>query len=177
MVGFITDIEDRNMSFWGKLFNKSSDKWVYILRNDYITDYYDSKSVYIIKEISHIHVWCKRIYTTKGNNLLISQWETQNIRNDKPTDFNFSMNQYIFNYDKMTIQNCRIMYFKNGQSLDNIVYPPIYEEWEDIKPGTINDIILTKLLKDYNIQINWDCDDWMEVTINEYFTLYRMFHF
>lgn len=155
------------MSFFGRLFNKSSDKWVFIGSNDCIADYYDPTSVKIDKEYYSIKVTCKRVYTTKGKKILFEFREPQGLSNNDINYIDHSLNSYILDYNEMTKTLLMLRYVsKSGKILevvDYIVDSDSNPEPTDIKPGTVDDMILNKILKEYNIHI----DDWVHVFSDE----------
>src|SRR5208337_132878 len=165
------------MSFLGKLFNTSSDEWVYIGSDEYIADYYNLKTIEICKDPQpRITVECKRVYTNKGRKKLFNYWETKYLSNDEINDIHHSYTGYICNYNdrKMAWEMTLLVTTYASRSdkiivgymfqtddikpgtvddkiLDKYVYYPS-ECNEIIKPGTINEAILNKIIKDYNIQ-------------------------
>jgi hypothetical protein len=146
--------EDTNMSIWGKLFNKSSkkssNKWVFIGSNDFYTDYYDSTSV----EINSLFftVTCNRVYTNKAKKRLSDYRETLNISNDMIPDIHHSLYSYDFDYKgRKNILLMAMHVSKSGAVLGDWILTSLHE-MDDIKPGTADDLILNKILKDYNIQ-------------------------
>jgi len=143
------------MSFWGKLFNKSSDEWVFIGSNDAITDYYDSSSVKIFKESSCIEVTIKRVYTTKGKKILFDSRKSEDVSYEDTMNIHHSLDSYNIYYDKRKKDWLMTMYVsKSGDILKgggSIMGYDSFPESVDIKPGTVDDMLLNKLLKDYNI--------------------------
>jgi hypothetical protein len=151
----------------------TSDKWVLIGSSDEITDYYDSSSIKLIKEDSCIQVTFKRVYTTKGRKMLLDFGESQNFSNDDVIDIHHSLDSYNIYYDRRKQDWFLSMYVsKSGQVLKGGGSPDSYQEPVDIKPGTIEELRLNKLIKDYNIQINDNCDDNVYVWSDEKYTLY-----
>ncbi len=139
--------------------NKSSDKWVFIGSNDSITDYYDSTSVKIIKEEPCcITVTCKRVYTTKGKKMLFDYFGTKSVNKDWIKDVHHSLNSYNIYYKERKKQWLMTTYVsKSGEILEGAGsimgydYPrPVPEP---IIPGTVDDLILNQLIKDYKINI------------------------
>jgi hypothetical protein len=142
------------MSFWGKLFKKSSDEWVFIGSNDSITDYYDPTSVKIYKDPpSCITVTCKRVYTNKGKNFLFDFRESQGLSNDNIMNIHHSLTSYNLYYKErkktilMTTNISKSGEILGGGSIIGSDSPPE----DDINPGTVDDMILNKLIQDYNL--------------------------
>jgi hypothetical protein len=160
------------MSFFRKLFSKSSDEWVYIGSDEYITDYYNRTSVKILRELSLIQVDCQRVYTKKGKKILCDSWETLNLNNDEKNDIDHSYTGYMFDYNNRKVSLLSITYVSRSDQvlggwifqtdeikpgtldekvLKKYVYNPSGFNM-NIKPGTIYEVIFNKLIKDYNIQ-------------------------
>jgi len=143
------------MSFFGRLFNKSGDKWVFIGSNDCITDYYDSESVKIYKEEPCcITLTCKRVYTAKGKKMLFDYFGKKNVNIDGIINVHHSLNSYNIYYKERTKQWLMTTYvsksgeiLEGGGSIMGCEYPP--PRPEPIIPGTVDDLILNKLIKDY----------------------------
>jgi len=137
--------------FFGKLFNKSSGKWVLIGSNDSITDYYDPASVNIVDYLSCFEVNCIRVYTTKGKQILFEDLRALNISKDAINDIHHSINSYIIYYERMKkVQVMTLFVSESGQLLLKVGSDSPPQE-TDITPGTVDDMILKKLLKDYSI--------------------------
>ncbi len=160
------------MSFFRKLFSKSSNEWVYIGSDGYITDYYNRTSIKLLKEQSLIQVDCQRVYTKKGKKILCDSWETLNLSNEEKNDIDHSYNGYMFDYINKKVSLLSITYVSRSDQvlggwifqtdeikpgaldekvLNKYVYNPSGFNM-DIKPGTIYETIFNKLIKDYNIQ-------------------------
>jgi hypothetical protein len=138
-------------------FLKSSDKWIFIGSNDYIADYYDPGTVKIYKDEPYcITVTCKRVYTTKGKQMLFNHFEKNNLNKDATRDIHHSLNSYNIYYKEKTKQLLMLTYVSNsgeilegGGSIMGCDYPP--PRPEPIIPGTVDDLILKRLTKDYEI--------------------------
>lgn len=132
------------MSFLGRLFNKSSDKWVFIGSNDCITGYYDSTSVKMFKESCCVEVTCKRVYTTKGKKMLFDYFETKKVSKDSITDVRHSLNSYNIYYKKRIKQRLMTTYVsKSGEILEGSGSIMGYDSPptpEPIIPGTVDDL-------------------------------------
>jgi hypothetical protein len=142
------------MSFWGKLFNKSSDKWVFIGSNDSIKDYCDSSSVKIFKESSCIEVTINRVSTTKEKQILFESRQSDYISFDETMNMHHSLDSYNLYYDKRQKDWLIKMYIpKSGDILrggERIIGSYSFPESVDIKPVTVDVLLLNKLLKDYH---------------------------
>ncbi len=160
------------MSFFRKLFSNSSNEWVYIGSDKYITDYYNPTTVKILRELSLIQVDCQRVYSKKGKKILCDSWETLNLSNEEKNDIDHSYNSYMFDYNNRKVSLLSITYVSGSDQIlggwifqTDEIKPGTLDEKVlkkyaynpsgfnmNIKPGTIYEAIFNKLIKDYNIQ-------------------------
>lgn len=135
--------------------DNSNDEWVFIGNNDSIADYYDSTSVIISKDFPPcITVTCKRVYNDKGKKILFDYRKLQGLNNNEIRDIHHSLNGYNLYYEerkKTLLVTTHVS--KSGDILEtiNMLESGSIPTIDDIKPGTVDDMILNKIVKDYKL--------------------------
>jgi hypothetical protein len=147
---------------------KMKDDWVYLGSYKNHTQYYRKSSVIIDEEKNTINVLVKSVTKTKDIVYL------QNVYSAKKHNYNQCNQQnkwYIFNYKKWQFTITRITdYSKSGNVVLETVYQPKWlhnifpVRWDDIIPGSLVDLSLSKLLQYCNILNDYQ----VETGINNY---------
>jgi hypothetical protein len=130
--------------------NGSCDDWVLIGSNKNFTLYYNSSSVKIDDKNHLIKVLGKRVLTKNGKIEFFNDFNKDNIKEQEFIDLSYSVGLYLLNYKQRKFSfNDITAYSKSGDVLymDNSIL-----KWEDIIPDSLGEILINKLIKDYNIQ-------------------------
>jgi hypothetical protein len=124
------------------------DNWVSFYTDKYIKDYYDLSTLKIDKQNKILVVNEKREFTNKGKILWLINYES--MYKKKYNNIQYIIGSHIFNVKEWQFSvNNMIGYSK----LDHKLFEHQYEtKWIDIVPNSSNDILLKRLIKDYNIQ-------------------------
>ena len=126
------------------------DTYVLITITDKITYYYNPRSIKIDNKKHIIKVWTKRVYSDKGKDDVVNGFKKHGVINDKFDRLRFTLGLEYINYKKHKVSvNQIIDYSDSGEVLGKSTYSM---KWISIIPGGDGEVILTKLLKDYNIQ-------------------------
>ncbi len=121
------------------------DDWVFITSNDDGNWYYKSNLININNQTNIIKVLVKNIYTDKGKQQFIERHN-----NDKYKDINRSISMVSINYQKMTYQLNRVVYYSES---DNIIgSDELSVKNDDLIPHSVGDKLIMKVLEDYNIR-------------------------
>jgi hypothetical protein len=129
---------------------KNDFEWVLVREDCYFTDYYNPSSVIIDIENSNITLLMKKVSSNKGNNDLSKILDNNNILVDKQFVFrSHPLLQYSINYKDNKYFIEKMTYYNNsGHEICSIGSKP---QWMKIHKGYVADILLNKILKDYNI--------------------------
>jgi hypothetical protein len=132
-----------------------SDDWVYVGSYKNHTQYYSESSVTIDEGKNIINVLVKNI--TKIKSAVYLQYP-YNIKEPKYIKYNQQLKWYLLNYENWKFTITRITDFsKSGKVLLDTKYQPIWlhnifsVKWDDIMADSLVDILLNKLIQDYNI--------------------------
>jgi hypothetical protein len=125
-----------------------NDKWVRAAHNDNNVIYYNPASVKIDKQKKIINVSTKWIFTNKGK--IGFSKNIKDIDNKKLKDIDHSIILYSFNYKEWKCNIIKITeYNKSGK---DIYSDESTHEWRDIPSPGVIDLLLNKILKNYNIK-------------------------
>jgi hypothetical protein len=129
---------------------KNDFKWVLVLEDRFFTDYYNPSSVIIDEENCNISLLIKKVCSDRGKTDLSEILDSNNILVDKQFIFrSHPLLQYSINYKDNEYFIEKVTYYNNsGHEIDSIVSKP---QWMKIHKGHVADILLNKILKDYNI--------------------------
>jgi hypothetical protein len=132
-----------------------SDDWVYVGSYKNHTQYYRKSSVTIDEGKNIINVLVKNI--TKKKSTVYLQYP-YNIKEPKYIKYNQQLKWYLLNYENWKSTITRITdYSKSGNVLLDTKYQPIWlhnifpVKWDDIMADSLVDLLLNKLIQDYNI--------------------------
>jgi len=153
----MVDSGGRDMSnFWGKLFKKKTDSeegWVYVGQTDEFLVYYDDLTI-INRDLKQINVWIKIVFTNKGIKSLINDRKNQGLDITNWNKLSHRRDKHLYDYDNYKFKILDGAHYSlSGEILD--FYDTNNEsniEWINILPESRGDIILIKLLEDYNIE-------------------------
>ena len=124
------------------------DDWVYVGKVDYFTLYYNSSSLKIDKQNKTIKVWVKFVYTEKGKIRFLKDYDS--IKKQEYIDINHSLYLYLLDYKNLKYDITHMTdYSKSGNALKDNEYPI---NLVDIIPDSTGDVLINKVIKDYNIQ-------------------------
>ena len=125
------------------------DDWLLIGKNKNYTLYYNSSSVIIDNKNHVIKVMGKRVLTKKGKIEFFDDFNKDNVKEQEYIDLSYSIGLYLLDYQQRKYCfNDITAYSKSGDVLykDSSIL-----KWEDITPESLNEILINKLIKDYNI--------------------------
>ena len=126
------------------------DTFVFIKSTDKITYYYNPHSIKIDKRNHIIKVWTKRVYTDKGKLDFVKGFKEYDVTIVNINKLEFTLGLEYINYkDNKVSVNEIIDYSDSGEVLGKSTYST---KWISIVSGGDGEIILNKILKDYNIQ-------------------------
>jgi hypothetical protein len=132
-----------------------NDDWVYVESYKNHTQYYRKSSVTIDEGKNIINVLVKNI--TKKKSAVYLQYP-YNIKEPKYIKYNQQLKYYLLNYENWKYTITRITdYSKSGKVLLDTKYQPIWlhnifsVKWDDIMADSLVDLLLNKLIQDYNI--------------------------
>jgi hypothetical protein len=128
----------------------SDDDWVLIERYEHFTTYYNSKSINIDTQNNIIAVWMKGVFTDKGINDIIKFYIKDKLFADEIKNVNNQKILYGFNYRKWQYSINHITLYSNSGNV--LMDWDISPEWKDIIADSYFDIILNKLLSNYDIK-------------------------
>ncbi len=118
--------------------------WVFVTSNDEGSWYYKSNLINIDAQTHIIEVLVKNIYTDIGKQKFL---ETH--KNDEYKDINRSLSMVLINYQKMTYQQKRVVYYSKS---DNIIgNDELAIKIDDLIPQSVGNKLIRKILEDYNI--------------------------
>ncbi len=124
------------------------DDWVYIESKENFTSYYKSSSIKIDTSNKVITILVKHVYTEKGKIAFLNHHK--GIKNQNYIEINHSLFLVLLDYNGWRRCVTEIIdYSKSGNVLSDSKYPP---KWIDIIPGSVDNLLLNKLLQDHNIQ-------------------------
>lgn len=136
------------------------DDWVKIESNDKFTLYYNSLLINIDNNNKIIKVWVKYYYTEKGKLEKLKKYdhikELVSVRNitDKIKDIEYYTILYLINYKELKYNSSNRLNYNNKDK--PIREPkPFYtfpNSFSDITSGSIEELILNYLIKNYNIK-------------------------
>jgi hypothetical protein len=119
--------------------------WVLVKNTDEGNWYYKSNSINIDDQTHIIKGWVKIVYTDKGKQEFL-----KTHKKDKYKDIDRSLSILSINYNKLTYQENRVVYYSKS---DNIIgSDDLSEKKDNFIPKSIGDELLNKILKDYNIK-------------------------
>ncbi|MCK9375678.1 MAG: hypothetical protein M0P73_05960 [Syntrophobacterales bacterium] len=118
--------------------------WVFITSNDEGSWYYKSNLINIDNQTHIIEVLVKNIYTDIGKQKFL---ETH--KNGKYTDINRSLSMVSINYQKMTYQQNRVVYYSKSNNI--IGNDELAVKIDDLIPQSVGNKLIRKILEDYNI--------------------------
>jgi hypothetical protein len=125
-----------------------NDKWVRATNNDNNVIYYNPASVKIDKQKKIINVSTKWIFTEKGK--INFSKNINDVDNQKIKDIDHSIILYSFNYKEWKCNIIKITeYIKSGKE---IYSDESTHEWRDIPPNGIINLLLNKIIQNYNIK-------------------------
>jgi hypothetical protein len=124
------------------------DDLVFISKNDLCSAYYDLPSLHINEQNHIISVRITKVFTDKGK--IDASDKIKKIKLN-PNDINREVRVCLYNYKEWKFFVEHITTYSNN---GNILFSGTNKSnnWNDIKPNDYSDILLKKLLKDYNIQ-------------------------
>jgi hypothetical protein len=126
------------------------DDWLLIGNNKHYTLYYNPSSVKIDDKNHVIKAIGKRVFTKKGKNEFFNDFKKDNVKEQEYIDLSYSIGLYLLDYKhRKYFFNDITAYSKSG---DVLYKDTSILKWEDIKPGSLNEILMNKLIKNYNIQ-------------------------
>ena len=132
-----------------------SDDWVYVGSYKNHTQYYRKSSVTIDEGKNIINVLVKNV--TKKKSAVYLQYP-YSIKEPKYIKYNQQLKWYLLNYENWKFTITRITdYSKSGNVLLDTKYQPIWlhnmfpVKWDDIMADSLVEILLNKLIQDYNI--------------------------
>jgi hypothetical protein len=121
------------------------DDWVLISSNDEGNWYYKANLVNIDYQTHIITVWVKIMYTDKGKREFIKTHKEYKFK-----DIDRSLCLVFINYQKMTYQEERVVYYaKSGDILGS---DELSVKGIEFIPKSVGDKLLIKILADYNIK-------------------------
>jgi hypothetical protein len=124
-----------------------NDAWVNVGGYKNFIQYYDSSSVNIDKESHVITVSVKDILTEKGINDFLSK--VSDADKVKYHDIKYIIDLYQYNFKEHKYSITKITYYSKS---DNILFDKEYPiEWDKIKPDSVGEKCLNKIIKDYKI--------------------------
>jgi len=130
----------------------SGDDWVYTDSDVFETQYYNPNSINIDKPNKIINVLIKIVYTNMGKNRLLRLLQTskaQKVKVNKYLDLKYSIILYSIDYKNWKYGFTELTFYSNAGVLDK---ENSKIEWMDIKPNTMMELLVYKILKDNNIQ-------------------------
>jgi hypothetical protein len=134
---------------------KMSDDWVYIGSYKNHSQYYRKSSVTIDEGKNIINVLVK-IITKKKSSVYLKY--PYNTKEPKYIKYNQQLKWYLLNYENWKYTITRITdYSKFGNVLLDTKYQPIWlhnifsVKWDDIMADSLVEILLNKVIQDYNI--------------------------
>jgi hypothetical protein len=122
--------------------------WVYVESKEDFTSYYKSSSIKIDVTNKIIKIWVKHVYTDKGKIDFINHHNGINKHNYNDIDHSLFLVLMDYKGWKRCVTEA-IDYSKSSNVLSDGKYPP---KWVDIPHGSVDDLLLNKLLQDHNIQ-------------------------
>jgi hypothetical protein len=121
------------------------DDWILVKNTDEGNWYYKSNSINIDDQTHIIKGWAKIVYTDKGKQEFL-----KTHKEDKYKDIHRSLTMVSINYKKFIHQEDRVVYYSKS---DNIIGSDEFSVKKDhFIPQSIDDELLNKILKDYNIK-------------------------
>jgi hypothetical protein len=181
MVGLVPEWEDKNMSFWGKLFKKrkdtkkygdifyqgENDEWAFVYETKDVTLYYIPSSVTIDIKNNLLKVWVTNDFTNEGEFNLLKLLDK--IDNQKYNDVSYENDLILFNYIEWKYNLFQQKYYSTKDDLLLSLENP---QWADIVIDSLIYTLLITLIRDFNIQLNGYNDDWVYLNGDEYITQY-----
>jgi hypothetical protein len=129
--------------------NSYGDDWILIGSNKNFTLYYNPSSIKIDDKNHVIKVLGKRVFTKNGKIEFFNDFNKDNVKEQEYISLNYSVGTYLLNYQQRKYSfNNITAYSKSGDVLymDNSI-----SKWEDIISGSLDDILINKLIKVGNI--------------------------
>ena len=121
------------------------DDWVFVTGNDEGSWYYKSNLTNIDDQTHIITVWMKILYTDKGKQKFL-----KTHKEDKYRDIKRSLCMVAIDYQKMTYQGIRVVYYyKSGNIIGS---DELSVKRVDFIPKSVGDKLLVKILEDYNLK-------------------------
>ena len=128
-------------------FNGYCDEWVNVVSNEYESVYYNSSSVKIDKQNKIINVLLKTVFTDEGRINFLRRFSDF----DKPkfSVIDHTLVFQLINYKELKYSMTKITFISLPDNVLLDTKPPL--EWVNIKSDSTGDIVLKKILNEYNI--------------------------
>jgi hypothetical protein len=124
------------------------DEWVKIGSSELLSQYYKPSSVEIDNTKKIIKVWVKDVYTDKGKNYFLRNYD--DVKKQQYITFDSTLTFFLFNYKEWKYSIIHLIFYsKSGDILFDKEFLP---KWNDIKSDTLQDKLFNKILQDYKIQ-------------------------
>jgi hypothetical protein len=126
--------------------------WVRIDSNKDYSNYYDSSSINVDKNIKIIKIWVKEVFTAKGKSLILDKMRESSATIGKMKTLKYSISYLSINYNENTYHLNEITYYaKPGEVLYNNVYSK-KSDWKNISSDKKFEFLLNKILQDFSLE-------------------------
>jgi|GEM_PF-4139125 len=121
--------------------------WADVGKYDNFTVYYRLSTVKIDEKRKIIRVVKVTVYTENGINDFLNLLD--DITKQQLIDLSFELSYYYLSYEHWKSNLIHLTYYDNSGNI--LLDREVPNKWENISPNTLVDILLNKLLQDYNI--------------------------